>query len=39
MRFSEIFDYHKIPEWYNEYLNYDAQNTQIENYHEAVKKG
>ena len=30
MKFGEIFEYHKIPEWYNMYLNYELFKQKIE---------
>jgi SPX domain protein involved in polyphosphate accumulation len=30
MKFGEILEYHKIPEWYNMYLNYELFKQKIE---------
>lgn len=30
MRFGELFEYHKIPEWYNMYLNYQGLRSKID---------
>ena len=30
MKFGEIFEYHKIPEWYNMYLNYELFKQKID---------
>lgn len=30
MRFAELFEYHKIPEWYYMYLDYNSLEMQIQ---------
>ena len=37
MRFSEVFEYHKIPEWYNMYLDYKSLKMQIEVFKDGCK--
>ena len=39
MRFGEQFEYHKIPEWYNNYLNYESLKKKIELFKEKQKAG
>ena len=39
MRFGEQFEFHKIPEWYNQYLNYELFKKKIEQFKESQKKG
>ena len=37
MRFGELFEYHKIPEWYNMYLDYNSLKMQIEIFKDGCK--
>ena len=37
MRFGQQFEYHKIPEWYNKYLDYDMLNEMTEIFKNGVK--
>ena len=37
MRFGELFEFHKIPEWYNMYLNYGLLKQNIENFQKLEK--
>ena len=39
MKFGELFEFHKIPEWYNEYFDYKKFSTIITNHKETVKTG
>lgn len=39
MRFGELFEFYKIPEWYNQYLNYEGFKTMIETFKEKQKEG
>jgi hypothetical protein len=39
MKFGQSFEYHKIPEWYNMYLNYAGLKKCIETFKESRKKG
>ena len=34
MKFGELFEYHKIPEWYNMYLNYELLRQKIDDFNE-----
>lgn len=38
MRFGELFEYHKIPEWYYMYLDYNSLMNQIEAFKRGCKK-
>ena len=35
MKFGEIFEYHKIPEWYNMYLNYELLRQKIDDFNQG----
>jgi len=37
MKFSEQFEYHKIPEWYSEYLDYQFFKTKLKDFRSKVK--
>ena len=39
MKFGVLFEFHKIPEWYNEYLDYKKFTQVITNHKETVKTG
>lgn len=39
MRFGQQFEFHKIPEWYLQYLDYEGFKSMIEGFKEEVKKG
>lgn len=39
MRFGHQFEFHKIPEWYLQYLDYEGFKLMIEGFKEEVKKG
>jgi hypothetical protein len=39
MKFGVSFEYHKIPEWYNMYLNYAGLKKYIENFVDQRKNG
>jgi len=32
LKFSKLFEYQKVPEWYDDYLNYDKLNQLIKNH-------
>jgi|LauGreDrversion4_2_1035121.scaffolds.fasta_scaffold118137_1 SPX domain protein involved in polyphosphate accumulation len=36
MKFIEVFEQHKIPDWYTEYLNYDRLAKRIKEFKKAV---
>ena len=36
MKFSEQFEYHKIPEWYSEYLDYKFFKDQLKHFRSKV---
>ena len=38
MKFGETYEYHKIPEWYNDYLNYAALKSKIDKDKEQIKQ-
>lgn len=37
MKFGNLFEFHKIPEWYNHYLDYKKFVAQIESHQQMVK--
>jgi hypothetical protein len=37
MKFSEQFEYHKIPEWYSEYLDYKFFKEHLKHFKEKVR--
>ena len=37
MKFGNLFEFHKIPEWYNEYLDYKKFVKYIETHQKKVK--
>ncbi len=39
MKFSEQFEYHKIPEWYSEYLDYKFFKEHLKNFRSNVRDG
>ena len=39
MKFGTQFEFHKIPEWYDMYLDYESLKTSIETYKDNQKKG
>ena len=39
MRFGQLFEYHKIPEWYNNYLKYEKLKEGIEKFQEQCNNG
>ena len=39
MRFGEIFELHKIPEWYTEYMDYKALRLRIDEFKNLRKTG
>ena len=39
MKFGEQFEYHKIPEWYNQYLSYEGFKKKIEQFKIQQKGG
>ena len=39
MKFGVLFEFHKIPEWYNEYFDYKKFTQVIANHKETVKSG
>lgn len=38
MKFGVLFEFHKIPEWYNDYLDYNKFTAMINDYKESVKQ-
>jgi SPX domain protein involved in polyphosphate accumulation len=38
LKFSKLFEYQKVPEWYDNYLNYDVLNQLIKNHKKEVKQ-
>ena len=34
MKFGAIFEYHKIPEWYNMYLNYELLRQRLDDFND-----
>ena len=38
MKFGNLFEFHKIPEWYYKYLNYKQLCTLIESHQQSVKQ-
>lgn len=39
MKFGQSFEYHKIPEWYNMYLDYKGLKKSIEDFKDKRKEG
>jgi len=39
MKFGVLFEFHKIPEWYNEYFDYKKFTQIISSHKETVKAG
>lgn len=39
MKFGTQFEFHKIPEWYDMYLDYEYLKVSIETYKDNQKKG
>jgi len=39
MKFGEQFEFHKIPEWYNKYLDYEKLKDLIETFQDRTKSG
>ena len=39
MKFSEQFEFHKIPEWYNMYLDFEDLLDKVNEFAEKVKEG
>ena len=37
MKFGHLFEFHKIPEWYTEYLDYIALREKIDQFKELAK--
>jgi hypothetical protein len=37
MKFGNLFEFHKIPEWYNNYLDYKKFTRYIESHQQKVK--
>jgi len=37
MKFGNLFEFHKIPEWYNEYLDYKKFVRMIESHQQSIK--
>jgi SPX domain protein involved in polyphosphate accumulation len=37
MKFGKQFEFHKIPEWYTEYLDYERLKNQIKEFNKNVK--
>ena len=38
MKFGNLFEFHKIPEWYYKYLNYKQLCALIESHQQSVKQ-
>lgn len=38
MKFGILFEFHKIPEWYENYLHYNMMTQEIENHKDLVNK-
>ena len=38
MKFGQQFEYSKIPEWYNKYLDYEGMKQLIEDFSALLKK-
>ena len=39
MKFGNLFEFHKIPEWYTEYLDYVEMRDRIDTFKKEVKVG
>ena len=39
MKFGVLFEFHKIPEWYNQYFDYKKFTEIITNHKETIKAG
>lgn len=39
MKFGHLFEFHKIPDWYTEYLHYNELKTKISDFKTMKKSG